>query len=275
LGVRENLACPESDRKEDRAMARVEGKVAIVTGGGSGIGRACCTRLAEEGARVVVTDISEKRAQQTVEQIEEGGGEGLFLRHDVTQEDEWESVVGRTREEYGGLDILVNNAGLYLIKPLAETTLEEWNNLMAVNVTGVFLGMKHSAPAMGERGGGSIINMSSVAGLLGVAGHALYGASKGAVRIMTKDVAMEYASAQVRVNSVHPGYINTGMAEYGAAAAGTDIEGLGQLYPLGKVGEPVDVANMVLFLASDEANYLTGAEFPVDGGGSAGVVVGA
>jgi len=254
-------------------MARAEGKVAIVTGGGSGIGRSCCLRLAEEGARVVVTDISEKRGEGTVEHIQRNGGEALFLGHDVSQEDQWESVLRQTSETYGGVDILVNNAGIYLIKPLAETTLQEWNNLMAINVTGVFLGMKHSAPAMAERGGGSIINMSSVAGLLGVAGHALYGASKGAVRIMTKDVAMEYASAQVRVNSVHPGYIDTGMAEYGATAAGTDIEGLGQMYPLGRIGEPEDVANMVLYLASEESRYVTGAEFVVDGGGSAGVVV--
>jgi NAD(P)-dependent dehydrogenase (short-subunit alcohol dehydrogenase family) len=253
-------------------MARVQGKVAIVTGGGSGIGRACCLRLAEEGAKVVVTDISEERGRETVGQIEARGGDGLFLRHDVTREDQWESVVARTKETYGGVDVLVNNAGLYLIKALAETTVEEWNNLMAVNVTGVFLGMKHAAPAMAERGDGSIVNMSSVAGLMGVAGHALYGASKGAVRIMTKDVAMEPAAAQVRVNSVHPGYINTGMAEYGAAA-GTDIKGLGRLYPLGHIGEPDDVANTVLFLASDEAKYVTGGEFVVDGGGSAGVVV--
>ena len=254
---------------------RVEGKVAIVTGGGSGIGRASCLRLAEEGARVVVTDISEERGKETVGEIEQKGGEGLFLRHDVTQEEQWVSVVRETRERYGGVDVLLNNAGLYLIKPLAETTVEEWNDLMAVNVTGVFLGMKHCAPAMAERGGGSIINLSSVAGLLGVAGHALYGASKGAVRIMTKDVAMEYARAQVRVNSLHPGYINTGMAEYGAAAAGSTIEELGrQMYPLGRIGEPEDVANTVLFLASDESRYTTGAEFVVDGGGSAGVVVG-
>jgi NAD(P)-dependent dehydrogenase (short-subunit alcohol dehydrogenase family) len=245
----------------------------MVTGGGAGIGRACCLRLAEEGARVAVTDISEERGDETVGQIEDKGGDGLFLRHDVTLEDQWESVVGRAREAYGGVDVLVNNAGLYLIKPLTETTVEEWNNLMAVNVTGVFLGMKHAAPSMAERGGGSIVNMSSVAGLMGVAGHVLYGATKGAVRIMTKDAAMELAASQVRVNSVHPGYINTGMAEYGAAAAGTDIDGLGQLYPLGRIGEPGDVANTVLFLASDEAKYLTGGEFVVDGGASAGIVV--
>lgn len=254
-------------------MARVEGKVAIVTGAGAGIGRACCHRLAEEGARLVVTDIEEQRGNETVARISESGGEALFLEQDVTDESRWQEVVGVAGETYGGVDVLVNNAGLYLIKALTETTVEEWNNLMAVNVTGVFLGMKHAAPAMVERGGGSIINMSSVAGLMGVAGHALYGASKGAVRIMTKDVAMEYASSQVRVNSVHPGYINTGMAEYGASAAGTDLEGLGRLYPLGRIGDPQDVADMVVYLASDESKYVTGAEFVVDGGGSAGVVV--
>ena len=126
--------------EREAGMARAQGKVAIVTGGGSGIGRACCLRLAEEGAKVVVTDISEERGRETVGQIEARGGDGLFLRHDVTREDQWESVVARTKETYGGVDVLVNNAGLYLIKALAETTVEEWNNLMAVNVTGVFLG---------------------------------------------------------------------------------------------------------------------------------------
>ncbi|MGF1473742.1 MAG: SDR family NAD(P)-dependent oxidoreductase [Rubrobacteraceae bacterium] len=256
-------------------MARVEGKVALVTGGGSGIGRACCVRLGEEGARVVVTDVDSDRGNETLAEIERSGGEGLFLEHDVTDEGQWESVVSQAGASYGGVDVLLNNAGIYLIKPLAETTLDEWNNLMAINVTGVFLGMKHVATGMAERGGGSIINLSSVAGLIGVPGHALYGASKGAVRIMTKDVAMEYAPYQVRVNSLHPGYINTGMAEYGAEVAGTTVEDLGrELYPLGRVGEPEDVANTVLFLASDESKYTTGAEFVIDGGGSAGIVVG-
>lgn len=252
-------------------MSRVEGKVALVTGGGSGIGKASSLRLAEEGARVVVTDISEERGNGTVEEIKGNGGEGLFLLHDVTKESQWESVVKETREALGGLDILLNNAGIYLIKPLAETTVEEWDNLMAVNVTGVFLGMKHVAPAMAEAGGGSIINLSSVTGLTGVAGRTLYGASKGAVRVMTKDVAMEYARARVRVNSVHPGYVNTGMAEYGASMDGTTVEELGaRLSPMGRIGEPEDVANMVLFLASDESKYVTGAEFVVDGGMTAG-----
>jgi NAD(P)-dependent dehydrogenase (short-subunit alcohol dehydrogenase family) len=230
--------------------------------------------LAEEGASVVVTDISEERGNETVEQIAGKGGKALFLRHDVTREEDWIQAVSRTREEYGGLDVMLNNAGLYVIKSLVETTVEDWNNLMAVNVTGVFLGMKHAAPAMAERGGGSIINLSSVAALTGVAGHTLYGASKGAVRTMTKDVAMEYASAQVRVNSLHPGYINTGMAEYGAQAANSTIEELGrQMYPLGRIGEPEDVANTVLFLASDESKYTTGAEFVIDGGATSGTVV--
>lgn len=256
-------------------MARVEGKTAIVTGGGSGIGRSSCLRLAGEGANVVVTDIDEERGEETAGLISQDGGEATFLRHDVTSEDDWESVVREAEDRYGRVDVLLNNAGLYLIKPLAETTLEEWNNLMAINVTGVFLGMKHTAPLMAERESGSIINLSSVAGLMGVPGHALYGASKGAVRIMTKDVAMEYAASQVRVNSIHPGYINTGMAEYGAEASGTTVEQLGQdMYPMGRIGEPEDVANVVLFLASDESRYMTGAELVIDGGGTAGVMVG-
>lgn len=224
---------------------------------------------------MVVTDIGEERGEETTELIKQGGGEAIFIRHDVTSEDDWEAVVREAEDRYGGVGVLLNNAGLYLIKPLADTTLEEWNNIMAVNVTGVFLGMKHTAPLMAERESGSIINLSSVAGLTGVAGHALYGASKGAVRIMTKDVAMEYAASQVRVNSIHPGYINTGMAAYGAEAAGTTVEQLGQdMYPLGRIGEPEDVANVVVFLASEESRYMTGAELVVDGGGTAGVMVG-
>ncbi len=257
-------------------MDRMTGKVAIVTGGGSGIGRASAFRLAAEGATVVVTDIDARSGKETAKSIVDRTGKANFVRHDVTDEGEWRSLVDFVEREHGKIDILLNNAGIYIIKPLIDTTVEEWNRLMAINVTGTFLGMKSTVPVMQRHGGGSIINLSSAAGLWGFAGHVLYGASKGAVRIMTKDAAVELGPQQIRVNSIHPGYINTGMARYGAQVANTTIEKIGtSMYPLGRIGEPEDVANMVLFLASDESRYVTGAEMTVDGGGTAGLVVGA
>jgi len=247
-------------------MARVQDKVAIVTGGGKGIGRACSILLAQEGAKVVLTQRHEKEALEVVETIASQGGSAVYVQQDVTKEEDWEKVLDATREEFGPPDILVNNAGIYIIEPVAETSLEQWNKLMAVNVTGVFLGMKHCAPVMEQNGGGAIVNMSSVAGLIGVPNHALYGASKGAVTVMTKDAAIEYASRNVRVNSVHPGYIDTRMAEYGAEEQDTTKEGLGEWHPLGDIGKPMDVAFGVLYLASDEARFITGAELAIDGG---------
>jgi len=257
-------------------MNRISGKVAIVTGGGSGIGRASALRLASEGATVVVTDIDARSGEETVKLIKDKTGKAKFIRLDVTDEGGWRSLVESVEREYGKIDILLNNAGIYIIKPLVDTTVEEWNRLMAINVTGTFLGMKTTVPVMQRHGGGSIINLSSAAGLWGFAGHTLYGASKGAVRIMTKDAAVELGPQKIRVNSIHPGYINTGMAQYGAEVSNTTIEEIGaSMYPLGRIGEPEDVANMVLFLASDESRYVTGAEMTVDGGGTAGLVVGA
>ena len=177
------------------------------------------------------------------------------------------------KERFGGIDVLVNNAGIYFIAPVAETTVEQWNRLFSINVTGVFLGSKHVVPHLVERGGGSIINLSSVAGLLGVAGHACYGASKGAVRILTKDLAAELGEHNIRVNSIHPTYVKTAMADYGAATAGRTLEELGsEMSVLGRLAEPEDVANVIVFLAADESCYLTGAEFVVDGGGGASIV---
>ncbi|MDF2681791.1 MAG: short-chain dehydrogenase [Brevibacillus sp.] len=250
-------------------MARLEGKVAIITGGGTGIGKKTALRFAKEGAKVVVTDINLDSANQTVAEIKEAGGSALAIAHDVSKEEQWQQVVSQTVEQYEKVDILFNNAGIYIIKPLAELTLEEWNRLMSINVTGVFLGMKHVMPVMAKQQTGSVINASSIAGLIGAPGHVLYGASKGAVRIMTKDAAIEYAASGVRVNSIHPGYIDTGMVSYASEATKHSKAELAQAVPTGRLGTVEDVSNMVLFLASDEAAHVTGAEFVIDGGGTA------
>lgn len=247
-------------------MGRVDGKVAIVTGAGHGIGRATAQLLAEEGASVAVTDVDDTAGQETVKEIVQSGGEAAFFDHDVTLEEDWARVVAEVEDTYGVPDVLVNNAGIYRIEPLAETTVEDWKALMDVNVTGVFLGLKHCTPRMEENGRGSVINLSSVAGLVGLSGHANYGASKGAVRTLTKDAAMELADAGVRVNSVHPAYIDTQMAEYGAKVQEATKEELGAMHPLGHMGEPADVAYAVVYLASDESTFVTGSEFVIDGG---------
>ncbi|UQZ85468.1 Cyclopentanol dehydrogenase [Paenibacillus konkukensis] len=250
-------------------MARLAGKVAVITGGGTGIGKKTALRFAQEGAKVVVTDINPDSANSTAEEIKNAGGAALAMAHDVSKEDEWQRIVSQTVEQYGKIDILFNNAGIYIIKPLAELTLEEWNRLMSINVTGVFLGMKHIMPVMAKQQAGSVINASSVAGLIGASGHVLYGASKGAVRIMTKDAAIEYAAQGVRVNSIHPGYIDTGMVAYASETTKHSKSELAQAVPTGRLGTVEDVSNMVLFLASDESSHVTGAEFVIDGGGTA------
>lgn len=248
-------------------MGRVSDAVAIVTGGAVGIGRAIAKHLAAEGAHVAVTDINEEEGAATVAAIEKEGGSAMFCQHDVTQEDDWIRVVDAVTEAFGSPTVLVNNAGIYLIKPLEETTVEEWRNLMDINVTGVFLGMKHVVPAMKKlEGTRSIINLSSVAGLIGTAGHTCYGASKGAVRTMTKDAAIELADAGIRVNSVHPAYVDTGMADYGAKMAQATKEELDAMHPIGFMGQPDDVAYAVTYLASHESRFVTGAELVLDGG---------
>ncbi|MDY7021652.1 MAG: glucose 1-dehydrogenase [Cyanobacteriota bacterium] len=247
-------------------MSRVKDKVAIVTGGGSGIGRATAILLATEGAKVVVTDIDTKKSEETAEEIKQKGKQAVSYQHDVVSEEDWQRVINQVGEVFGVPEILVNNAGLLLYKELSETTIEDWYKLMDVNALGVFLGMKHCAPLMGQHQKGSIVNISSTAGLLGVPRQTLYGASKGAVRVMTKDAAMEFASKQVRINSVHPSIVDTQMADYGAQERGKSKEELGKMYPLGSIGEPIDVAYGVLFLCSDESKFITGTELVIDGG---------
>ncbi len=255
---------------------RVAGKVALVTGGASGIGQGCAELLAREGATVVVTDVQDDKGEAIAAAIG-----GHYLHHDVTDEAAWIEVIAEIDKRLGRLDILVNNAGIGIGGPVTEFSLADWRRQQAVNVDGVFLGVKHSLPLMRRSGGGgSIINMSSVAGMKGSANMSSYCATKGAVRLFTKSIALECAAARdgVRVNSVHPGIIDTpiwdGITSTIGGAAGNsgpdrpltvdDIAALAA--PLGTKGFPADIAAGVLYLASDESRYVTGIELVIDGG---------
>jgi NAD(P)-dependent dehydrogenase (short-subunit alcohol dehydrogenase family) len=256
---------------------RVAGKVALITGAASGIGRGCAERLAEEGAVVVITDLQGHKGEEAVQAIAKAGGKARYLHHDVTDEAAWEGVVADVKAHEGRLDILVNNAGIGLGGSVFEMSLADFRRQAAVNVDGVFLGCKHGIPLMRQGGGGAVVNMSSVAGLKGSPMLAGYCATKGAVRLFTKAVAMECATAKdgVRVNSVHPGIIETPiwltvMPQAGGATganAPPDLDAMSQMaVPLGVKGYPLDIANGVLWLASEESRYVTGAELVIDGG---------
>lgn len=258
-------------------MGRVENKVALVTGGAMGIGKACALTLAREGAKVIVTDVEDLPGQVTVDEILQAGGQGIYMHHDVTQEAAWESILADILTQYGELHILVNNAGIAIAKPTMELTLAEFQQQNAVNLDGVFLGLKHCVPAIDASGGGSIINLSSVAGLKASPGLSAYSMTKGGVRLLSKSVALECASGgiDVRINSIHPGIIETaiwdkmGMA-FAAGQNRADMDAIANAtVPGGKLGKPQDIANGVLFLASDESSYMTGSELVVDHGFSA------
>lgn len=253
---------------------RVLGKVAIVTGGASGIGLSCARRLASEGAAVVITDIQGEVGAAAATEISANGGNALFIEHDVTSESAWEAVVAATQAKYSRLDILVNNAGIGVGGSIIEMPLADWQRQQAINLDGVFLGLKHSIPAMRDSGGGSIINLSSVAGIKGAPNLAAYNATKGGVRLLTKGVALECAHNRwgVRVNSVHPGIIDTPIwdkvnPEFHQEGQNTvDLDAMAASVPNGILGQPEDIANGVLFLASDESSYMTGTELVIDGG---------
>lgn len=267
-------------------MGRLAGRVAFVTGAGSGIGRAAALALAREGAGVFVTDIDMDGGRATAKAIVEAGGRAEFRGQEVTEEDRWAELMASTLRLFGRLDVLVNNAGIGMSGMVTDISLDGWNRLMAINVTGVFLGVKHALPLMrmakeGSRGG-SIINISSVAGLGGAAGMAAYCASKGAVRLFSKAVAMECAAMGdgVRCNSVHPGIIDTPIWTKidtgGVIAAGmpagsnaVDVDVVAAGAPVGFAGRPEDIADGIVFLASDESRYMTGSELVIDGGWSA------
>ena len=246
-------------------MGRLDGKSCLISGGAKGLGAAQARLFAREGARVAVGDILESDGARLVDELRTSGADSVFLRLDVTSEADWESAVGAVMEGFGALDVLVNNAGIYNRALVEDTTLEEWERVMDVNSTGVFLGTKHAIPGMRRSGGGSIVNMSSVAGLVGSRTQTVYNASKGAVRLLTKSTAVQYAADGIRANSVHPGVIETDMMK---EVVRTDEERATRmsLTPIGRFGTAEDVAHGVLFLASDEASYVTGAELVIDGG---------
>jgi 3(or 17)beta-hydroxysteroid dehydrogenase len=253
-------------------MGRLQGKVAIITGALGGIGRADARLFAREGARLVLTDVSERGADELLAEL---GAEALFLRHDVANEDEWRRVVATAEQRYGRLDVLVNNAGLMGIGSVIDATLEDWRRIHAVNVDGVFLGCKHALPALERAGGGSIVNISSIAAMHGVPYLAAYCSSKGAVRSLTKSVAVHCREAKkgVRCNSVHPDGVKTPMVVKVATgqeqATRAEIEAIAGRSS--RFCEPEDIAAVVLFLASDESRYVNGAEIMVD---NAALVVG-
>ena len=256
-------------------MGRLANRVALVSGGASGIGKASAVRLAEEGAKVVVADIDAELGQQTVGAIQDNSGTATFMHLDVTNESQWQECVAATSDVYGGLNILVNNAGIAVGGSILTMTLEDWQRQQAINLDGVFLGVKYAIPAMIESGNGSVINISSVAGIKGSANLAAYNATKGGVRLFTKGVARECSANRwpVRVNSVHPGVIETPIwdkmnPELLEAGMNTmDLESMAeQVVPTGQLGKPLDIANGVVFLASDESSYMTGTELIIDGG---------
>lgn len=252
-------------------MGRINNKVAIITGAAQSLGKACALMFAKEGAKVVVTDIQESKGQETVDEINNSGGEAIFLKHDVAKENEWQVVIDDTLSKFGKLDILVNNAGIALQANIEETSLEDWDRLMSINLDGVFLGTKYAITAMKKNGGGSIINLSSIAGLVGHPNIAAYSAAKGGVRLLTKSVALHCGLTKtgIRVNSIHPAFIRTSLLEEYLQAQPDYDEGLAileSLHPIGHLGEPDDIAYGALYLASDESKFVTGSELVIDGG---------
>ena len=248
---------------------RLEGKVALISGGARGMGAAEARMFAGEGAKVVIGDILEEAGRQTEAQINETGGECLFVRLDVTSESSWQEAIAAAVAKFGKLNILVNNAGISIQGGLEDFSEADWDRTINVNAKGVFLGTKHAIPEMRKAGGGSIVNISSGAGIAPSPGtSAAYAASKGAVRIFSKATAVQYAGENIRCNSVHPGPIDTPMLQSGRTDEARRQEQVGRI-PLGRIGTPEEIAYGVLFLSSDESSFVTGSELVIDGGRTA------
>ena len=244
---------------------RLEGKVGLITGGASGIGAEAARFMAREGAKIAVADITEESGQEVASTIRNTGGEALFVRLDVTKEEEWQRAIAFVESSYGKLNVLVNNAGITMRRTIENADLESWHRIMDVNIMGAFLGTKHSIPAMRRAGGGSIVNMSSAHALIGdTKGHPAYFASKAGVRLLTKATAVQHAGDRIRANSVHPGFVQTPMT------AAFHASGEGKVRraktPLGRLALPADIAWGIVYLASDESSFVTGSELVIDGG---------
>lgn len=265
---------PKNDKiKEDDTM-RLQNKVAFISGGGTGIGRATAELFAEQGAKIVVSGLHQSDLADTVRALESRGAQVLALEQDVTQEESWPNVMAATIEAFGQLDIMVNNAGIALIGNVEDETLAGWRKTQAVNIEGVFLGTQAAIKTMKDNGGGSIVNISSIEGLIGEPTLASYNASKGAVRIFSKSAALYCAQSgyNIRINTLHPGMIETAMTttnivnQIGADLAAQIGEQLHAKIPMGRLGQAREMATAILFLASDDSSYMTGAELVVDGG---------
>ena len=244
---------------------RLANKVALISGGARGMGAVEARLFTQEGAMVCIADILEEQGRALEAEIADAGGEAMFVRLDVNSEREWTEAVDAVVSAYGRLDILVNNAGIYQRANVEETSSADWDRMLSINGRGVFIGTKAAIPAMRAAGGGSIVNISSVAGIIGSAGATAYNASKGAVRLLTKSTAVQHAAENIRANSVHPGPIETDMLDLVFPEEGMR-EARALNIPLGRMGRAEDVAKGVLFLASDESSYMTGGELVIDGG---------
>ncbi|GEL06223.1 SDR family NAD(P)-dependent oxidoreductase [Rummeliibacillus stabekisii] len=245
---------------------RLQGKVAIITGAANGMGAAEARLFAKEGAKVVATDLNEEKLNEVVADVKAAGGEINGIKQNVASEEEWKAVVAKTVELYGKVDVLVNNAGVAMSKNFATMEMDEWNWVMDINLNGCVLGMKYAIPEMQKVGGGSVINISSIGGIVGMAGSSPYTAAKGALRSLSKSAAVEYGKDKIRVNSVHPGIIVTPMT----APSMEDAMPYYKMHTqLPYFGNPEDVAHGVVFLASDESRFMTGAELVIDGGWTA------
>ena len=249
-----------------RGINKLDNRVAIVTGGAGGIGKEICRCLIGEGAKVIMADLSESSAMTAINEINPEGDKVTYFRLDVADEESWQSLYKYGDTDFRRLDILVNNAGIYLLKDIEETSLSDWQNVMNVNATGVFIGTKLALPLMRPTGSGSIINISSTSGITGSPFEGAYTASKGAVRLFTKSAALHAAKDNIRINSVHPATTDTSMVEVIWNSSPDIKKTVTENVPLGRLAEPYEIAKTVLFLASDDSSYMTGSELIVDGG---------